>query len=88
MYEGAKSFVTALAFYVNGITQYVLLACLSSFTWYMILRFNHVVVLLAVYSFLLLSIVSLNGYSINCLSIHLLMDIWVMSSLGLLQLTL
>ena len=64
---------------------YTLFVWLFSLNIIIILRLMHVVLVLRVYSFLLLNTVPLYGYTIMCLFIHLLMNIWVVSNFGLLQ---
>ena len=47
--------------------------------------FIHVMLVLMVHSFLLLGMIILYSYTTICLSIHLLIEIWVLSRLRLLQ---
>lgn len=49
----------------------------------MLLRFSHVLCTVHIPTVLLLSSFLLNEYTTICLSTHLFMDIWVVSSLGL-----
>lgn len=68
---------------VSGILRYILFAWLHSFR-IVVLRCIHVIACHVSIASSSLA-VSLHGYIIICVSTHLLMDIWIVSSLGLLQ---